>query len=190
MGQESVQRLDETAILLDRVRAGDRGAADDLVARFLPPLQRWAHGRLPARARYLADTEDLVHITLVRALEKVEDFESRREGAFLAYLRRILLNTLRDEIRKVDRRGERVDVEVSEGEPSLVENAVGVETLVAYERALATLPEQVQEAIVLRVEFQWSYAEIAPAVGSPSANAVRMTISRGLLQLAEVMRDP
>lgn len=190
MTSEPTHPLEETAVLLDRVRAGDRGAADDLVRRFLPPLRRWAHGRLPRRARHLAETEDLVQMTLIRALERVEGFESRREGAFLAYLRRILLNALRDEIRRVDRRGEHLDVDDSEGEPPLVAEAVGTEVLVAYETALARLPEKVQEAIILRLEFQWSYAEIAEAVDSPSANAVRMTISRGLVELAEVMRDP
>lgn len=182
--------MDRTAVLLDRIRAGDARAADELAARFLPPLRRWARGRLPLRARHLAETDDLVQIALVRALNRVEDFDSRREGAFLAYLRQILLNALRDEIRRADRRGERVDPEDAAAEPSLVEDAVGVDVLVAYETALAELSPALQEAIVLRVEFQWSYAEIAAATGSPSANATRMAITRGLVQLAEVMRDP
>ncbi|HKK69645.1 MAG TPA: RNA polymerase sigma factor [Candidatus Krumholzibacteria bacterium] len=182
--------MDRTAVLLDRIRAGDARAADELAARFLPPLRRWARGRLPLRARHLAETDDLVQIALVRALNRVEDFDSRREGAFLAYLRQILLNALRDEIRRADRHGERVDPEDAAAEPSLVEDAVGVDVLVAYETALAELPPTLQEAIVLRVEFQWNYAEIAAATGSPSANATRMAITRGLVQLAEVMRDP
>ena len=187
---ETTPSLGQTAVLLDRVRAGDARAADELAARFLPPLRRWAQGRMPLRARHLAETDDLVQIALVRALNRVEDFDARREGAFLAYLRQILLNAMRDEIRRADRHGERLEVEDAAAEPSLVEDAVGVDVLVAYETALATLPEAIQEAIVLRVEFQWSYAEIAEATGSPSANATRMAISRGLVQLAEVMRDP
>ena len=31
-------------------------------------------------------------MTLIRALDNVENFESRREGAFLAYPRKILMN--------------------------------------------------------------------------------------------------
>jgi DNA-directed RNA polymerase specialized sigma24 family protein len=36
-----------------------------------------------------------------RAFDHVEGFEPRFEGAFFAYLRRILMNRIRDEIRRV-----------------------------------------------------------------------------------------
>jgi RNA polymerase sigma-70 factor (ECF subfamily) len=186
----STAPLEKTADLLRRVREGERGATDRLVRRYLPVLRRWAHGRLPGHARDLADTDDLVQITLIRALDHIEDFEPRREGAFLAYLRRILLNSLRDEIRRVNRRPARKDVDDVIADPALVVNAVGVETMVAWERALATLPEKQQEAVVLRVEFGFSYQEVADAIDSPSANAARMTVTRALAQLAEVMDDP
>ena len=182
--------LEKTADLLSQVRAGSSAAQDRLVRRFLPILRRWAHGRLPYHARDLADTDDLVQITLIRALNHIEQFEPRREGAFLAYLRRILLNSLRDEVRRVNRRPTRQNVEDVVSEAPLVVNAVGTETMIAYERALATLPEKQQEAVFLRIEFGYSYAEIAEAIGSPSANAARMMVTRALAQLAEVMDDP
>ena len=72
-------------------RAGDQRARERLVSRFLPILRNWATGRLPGGARDLAETDDLVQITLVRALDHIDRFEHRGEGAFLAYLRRILL---------------------------------------------------------------------------------------------------
>src|SRR2546425_1202149 len=71
--------LESTASLLARVRAGDSGARDRLLVRYMAILRRWAHGRLPRRARHLADTEDLVQTTLVRALDGVQRFEPRRE---------------------------------------------------------------------------------------------------------------
>jgi hypothetical protein len=37
--------------LVLRARGGDQEALNDLCARYLPRLQRWAHGRLPASAR-------------------------------------------------------------------------------------------------------------------------------------------
>ena len=52
----------------------------------------------------MVDTDDLVQVAVLRALNKVGRFEPHREGAFLAYLRRILLNAVRDEIRRVARR--------------------------------------------------------------------------------------
>ena len=185
---EETQPLETTADLLGKVRSGDAAATDRLVKRYLPILRRWAHGRLPGHARDLADTDDLVQVTLLKALDKVGTFEPQREGAFLAYLRRIFLNSMKDEIRRVNRRPQRKDVDDELlVDPALVVQAVGVETLVSYEAALAKLPETTQEAIILRVEFGFSYAEIAEAIESPSANAARMTVSRGLAKLAEEM---
>ena len=94
--------LESTATLLTRVRAGDEDARERLVVRYLALMKRWAHGRVPARARRFADTDDLVQTTLLRALNAVPHFEPRREGAFLAYLRKILLNQLRTALQRVD----------------------------------------------------------------------------------------
>src|SRR5262245_31483701 len=92
----SPRPVESTAVLVDRIRHGDEAALERLFERYLPLLQRWAHGRLPARARGTADTDDLVQVTLMRALKRIEVFEVRREGAFLAYLRSILLNAVRE----------------------------------------------------------------------------------------------
>jgi RNA polymerase sigma-70 factor (ECF subfamily) len=183
------ESLETTAELLREVRAGEERARDRLVRRYLPILKRWAHGRLPSRARDLAETDDLVQITLLRALEHVETFEPRHEGAFLAYLRQILLNAIRQEIRRVSRRPGHDALVDEVADPSLVIEAVGHETFVTYEAALAKLPEAHQEAVILRVEFGFSYPEIAAAIESPSANAARMTVTRALAQLAETMDD-
>jgi RNA polymerase sigma-70 factor (ECF subfamily) len=185
----SPENLETTADLLREVRGGNESARDRLVRRYLPILQRWAHGRLPSRARDLAETDDLVQITLVRALEHVDRFEPRHEGAFLAYLRQILLNAVRHEIRRVGRRPEHDPLEDELVDPALVIAAVGHETFIAYEAALATLPPAQQEAVILRVEFAYSFPEIAAALESPSANAARMMVTRALAQLASAMQE-
>lgn len=181
--------VESTAALLEHVRAGDEAARERLVRRYLPALRRWAHGRLPTPARGMVDTDDLVQVALLRALHRVESFEPQRAGAFLAYLRRILLNSIRDELRRAARRPrpEALPEELMDRAPSLVEQAIGREAVEAYEAGLARLPESQQEVVILRIEFGFTYLEIAEAVGSPSANAARMTVSRALLRLAEVM---
>lgn len=176
-----------TVALLHRYRGGDEAARDALLARYLPMLRRWAHGRLPGSARGLADTDDLVQITLLRAMKHMGTFEPRREGAFLAYLRRIMLNAIREEIRRASRRpsGEPISEEL----PAPRDFAVEQDTFEAYEKALASLPEDQQEAVMLRVEFGYTHQEIADAVGSPSANAARMMVARALVRLAEGMGE-
>ncbi len=180
--------LESTALLLEQIRAGDDSARERLVARFLPLLQRWAHGRLPNYARALADTDDLVQVSLVRALDHLEGFEIRREGAFLAYLRRILMNSLRDEIRRAQRRptDDLDGLDVASPDRSLLEQQIGREALEAYESALSRLTEPQQEAVIMRIEFGYSYPQIAAATGS-TPNAARMLVARALVRLAEEM---
>ena len=181
--------LESTAFLLAEARGGSDRARERLVARFLPLLRRWAHGRLPGHARGLADTDDLVQISLVRALNHLDEFEVRHEGAFLAYLRRILLNSLRDEIRRAKRRpGEPIDgMELPSGGPSLLEQQIGREAMESYEAALSKLTAAQQEAVVMRLEFGYSYPQIADAMGRTTPNAARMLVARALVQLGEDM---
>jgi len=181
--------MESTVQLLESVRRGDSGAQERLVARFLPMLRRWAHGRLPRPARGMVDTDDLVQLTLIRALNGVGSFEPRREGAFVAYLRRIVINAVRDELRRAARRpgGGELAEDLVDAAPSLVEDAIGREVVERYESALASLDEHQQEAVILRVEFGYSYPEVAAGIGAPSANAARMTVARALARLAAVM---
>ena len=181
----------ETAILLTRARGGDVEAREELFQRFLPVLRRWAHRRLPVQARDLNETSDLVQITLLRALNRIDRFEPRGEGAFLAYLRRILLNVVREEIRRSTRRGPHESLHETLASPyaSMVEQVIGVEQMERYQRALETLTEEQQQAIVLRLEFGYNYGQIADALGKPSPDAARMTVVRSLAELARYIDD-
>jgi len=181
--------LESTGRLLVRIREGDESARDLLIQRYLHTLKRWAHGRLPAAARGLTDTDDLVQSTLVRALSHLESFDQRHEGAFLAYLRKALLNQIRDEIRHAACRPGAVGIceEIAGREPSPIEEAIGRETLRSYEEALGRLSDREQQAVFLRVELGMEYQAIADALGIPTANAARMYVGRAIARLAEGM---
>jgi len=178
-----------SAVLLQRARAGDRAALDALCARYLPRLERWAHGRLPVWARGAVDTNDLVQVTLARTAQRVEAFEPQREGAFQAYIRQALLNELRDVLRKAARRGdhEQLASEPVSHEPSPLEEAIGSETLEIYDAALQRLKAEDREAIVARVELGLSWPEVAEAIGKNSASSAQMAVSRALVRLAKEM---
>ena len=181
------QPLESTQSLLDRIRGGDSAARERLVARYLPVLRAWAHGRLPPHARGLADTDDVVQITLIRALNHLETFEYRHDGALLAYLRQGVLNAIRQEIRRGRRKppGVELDDAIADDAPSVVERAVGREFLDRYERALLALTPDQREAVMLRLEFGLPYPEIAEAMGRANPNAARMLVVRALISLAE-----
>lgn len=177
---------ESTATLLSLMRQGDDSARERLMARYLPMLRRWAHGRLPARARDLNDTNDLVQITLLSALKNLDQFKSQHEGALLAYLRTTLLNAIRGELRRVGRAGtteplpDDVDVLGADTQVPRLDSAQWLD----YENALAKLPELKREAVLLRLEFGMSYAEIASALDRPSEAAASMMVSRALVDLA------
>lgn len=185
-------RPDSTAALLQRVQEGDELARERLLGRYVPILRRWAHGRLPARSRGLADTDDLVQITLLRVLKQLHRFESRHEGAFLAYLRRILLNAMRDEIARARTRGDQQPVPETLPDPgrSPLEAALGRDLLERYDAAFARLGEEQQEAVFMRIEMGFSYEQVAEALGKSSANTARMVVARAIARLAATMEDP
>jgi RNA polymerase sigma-70 factor, ECF subfamily len=183
--------LETTHDLLARVRNGDDRAREQVLARLLPPLRAWAHQRLPRRARDLAETDDLVQVTLVRVLRHLEGFEHRGEGALLAYVRQILLNLVRDEMRRTARREPREpleDIHADSG-ASQLEQLMGREVVQSYESALQGLGAEQRQAVILKVEMGYSNAELAEALGRPTANAARVFTARAIAQLAEAMRE-
>ena len=181
---------ESTSALIQRVKAGDAAARDLLLCRFLVPMRRWAHGRLPARARDLLDTDDLVQDTFLRMLNHLGALPLEGEGSFLAYLRRVLLNRITDQIRRVDRWPGRDTLPdpLPDGGPSPLEAAIGHEAVERYDLALQSLPGTQQEAIMLRLEMGFGYDEIAAALGYPTPNAARAAIARALLRLVREMK--
>jgi RNA polymerase sigma-70 factor (ECF subfamily) len=181
--------LESTHDLLTRAQSGDRDALDQLFARCLPPLRRWARGRLPMGARTVLDTQDLVQETVLHALSRLDHFESRHEGALQAYLRQAVLNRIRDEARRLGRRP--VQAELGESQPaegaSPLDIAIGRQGVERYEAALARLRPGDREAIVGRLEMQYDYQELAMILGKPNANAARVAVTRALARLLEHM---
>lgn len=162
------------------------------MARYLPALNAWARGRVPEQLRDLLDTSDLVQVTLVKALSHIEGFEPRYEGAFLFYLRRILVNCMRDEIRKRRRSPDREHLEeaIPDAGPSPLELLIGKELAEQYEAALERLTPEQAEAVLMRVEMGFTYEQIREAMGGPSPDAARMLVARGLVRLSELIHDP
>jgi RNA polymerase sigma-70 factor (ECF subfamily) len=188
-GADTAQAGETTLALLERARSGDQACIDALFARCLPPLRRWARGRLPQYARDLADTQDLVQETVLHTLNKLSAFEPQHQGALQAYLRQAVANRIRDEIRRVQRRPvpvELSDVHADRG-ASPLEHAIGREGIERYEAALQRLKPAEREAIVARIELQQSYEEVAVALGKPTANAARVAVTRALHRLVEEM---
>jgi RNA polymerase sigma factor (sigma-70 family) len=179
-----------TLRLLARAREGDAGALSEVFARTGPALRRWARGRLPQWARDVADTDDLVQDALISTLKQLDVFEYRTDGALQAYLRQAVMNRLRDELRRKGRAPVHVAHEglEFEAEGSPLEEAMGREAFERYQAALTRLRPEEREAIIARVEMDYSYAELAEILGKPTPDAARKAAQRALVRLAEEMK--
>ena len=176
--------------LLERAKNGDREALDRLMARYLPRLRRWASGRLPRWARDVADTEDLVQDSMLQTFKRIDQFEVRHEAGLQGYLRQAVVNRIRDEHRRKGRRPPQDSLDPHHPDPqaSPLEQAIGVEAVERYERALQRLRPDDRDAVIARIEMGCSNEEIAAALNKPSPNAARMAVERALVRLADEMR--
>lgn len=180
------QLSDSTVEVLERAQRGDEVAAKILIERALPPVRRWARGKLPHYARSGADTEDVVQDAFLRTLRGLKRFQHRTVGGLQAYLRRAVVNRIRDLIRGSKRRGPEgsVDSETRDWMPSPLEAAIMREQLDRFLEALRRLKPADRQVIVWRIELGYSAEEIATRLGKSKA-AAGMTVTRAMSRLAK-----
>jgi RNA polymerase sigma-70 factor (ECF subfamily) len=179
---------DETTRLLAQARAGDRDALEQLFAKHIPLLRRWAAGRLPGWARRGVDTSDVVQDTVIATLSRLDAFEPRGEGTLQAYLRRAVMNAIRSLLRRANSAPQMLALDERAGGvgPSPLDLAVGNEMIARYQVALTRLTDIERDAVVGRVEFGLSYPALAELLDRPSPDAARMIVTRALMK---VIRD-
>ena len=150
-----------------------------------------ATGRLPRWARDLSDTQDLVQDTTLRVLGRLRDFRPQHEGALRAYLRQAILNEIRDQIRRAERRPhvQELHDDMPSALTSPLDDAIGQEAVERYEAALASLDEDDRAAVVSRSSWALRTVNWAATLGKPSPDAARMAVQRALVRLATRMSD-
>ncbi|HTM24615.1 MAG TPA: sigma-70 family RNA polymerase sigma factor [Vicinamibacterales bacterium] len=176
--------------LLARARDGDAGAIALLVARCLPDLRRWAHGRLPQWVRSAADTNDLIQDAVLGTLARLDAFQPQGRRAIASYLRTAVRHRIADEHRRAARwigSGELADALPSDA-ASPLQRAIGAETDRRYRAALARLSSRDQQLIVAHFELDYSHAQLGCMIGR-SPHAARMALTRAIARLAARMRD-
>ena len=180
-----------TMELVVRARAGDYLATEALLERCLPPLRQWAHGRLPQAARGHMDTGDLVQDAALHLLKRLDLFSPRHVGAMQSYLRRSVINRIRDEVRRIGRQGAPLDLpeDLPSDATSPLEVAIQAEAYERYRQALNTLDRKDRELVVARIEVQWSVGEIAYRFGMRSVDAARMAVTRAVRRLTQQLKS-
>ena len=161
-----------------------------LLVGCLPALHRLAHGRLPRWIRSIADTADVVHDVVLRSLGRLRSIERADEGALAAYLAEAVRNRIRDEHRRVMRRGPSAGLpeELRDRNPSPFDLVAREQIDARYRAALDRLSPLDQMLIVGHVELEYSHDQLGLMIGR-SRNAARMALHRAVRRLAEHMRE-
>ena len=182
---------EETSLsLLSRAQQGDALALEALMGRYLTRLQRWASGRVPAAARALLDTDDVVQDALLNTIRRLNHFEPRHDGALLAYLREAVANRIRNELRRTAPRIDGVEADsLPSGQPSPFEIVLNGQAMERYERALSQLSDDDRAAIIGRFEMGYSYDALARATDRKTADGARKLTERALRKLLALMQS-
>ncbi|MGO9243852.1 MAG: sigma-70 family RNA polymerase sigma factor [Verrucomicrobiia bacterium] len=183
--------------LLDRCRAGDEEAFDDLVRRH----QQRAFNVAFQVLRDREDATEVAQDAFVRVYRSVENF--RGECEFTTWLHQIVVNLARNRYRWWKRRGRQSSVsldspvEMGEGAVPMQLAASGdapdVETVKAefvelLSRRMEELPRKLCEVLVLRNVENLSYEQIAVVLDC-SIGTVKSRIARAREALRQRMQD-
>jgi RNA polymerase sigma factor (sigma-70 family) len=179
--------------LLARFQAGDQAALGALWEHCSPQLERWARRHAGSCQASGVTPEDLAQEAFIRSWPRLHALKPRGRGSVLGYLRMIMLNQVRDHLRKrarqpVDSVAE-LDVYTHQG-PSPLEAAMHRQLRGRYERALTSLAEHERGLVAACVEEQCSNRELAERFGKPSPAAARMARRRALSRLTRAMKAP
>jgi RNA polymerase sigma-70 factor (ECF subfamily) len=167
------------------VRAAQAGSADGIEALFRH------HWRRAYRAAYLivrdaAAAEDIAQEAFLSALRALDRFDRRRP--FGPWLHRIVVNRAIDWSRARALRGEVIDRERSQAEPSLRQQEAPNPISEDLASALASLPPEQRAVIVLRYLLEYTPGEIAKLLDFPRGT-VNSRLRRGLDRLGGELRE-
>ena len=170
--------------------SSDVSSLKALLVRCLPALHRLAHNRLPRWLRSIADTGDVVHDVVLRSLSRLRSIDRADEGALAAYLAEAVRNRIRDEHRRVLRRGVpgTLAEDLRDRGPSPFDLAAREQIEGRYRAALARLDPIDQMLIVGHIELEYSHDQLGLVIGR-SRNAARMALYRAVRRLTELMRE-
>jgi RNA polymerase sigma-70 factor (ECF subfamily) len=168
--------------LVQRVQRGDRRAFDLLVLRYQQRIVKL----IMRYVRDPAEAQDVAQEAFIKAYRALPGF--RGESAFYTWLYRIAINTAKNHLAALQRKP--VDYEIDLQDPANYELnaqlrdeetpeglAMQEELRRTVERTIASLPDDLRTAIMLRELDGLSYEEIASAMDCP-VGTVRSRIFR------------
>lgn len=141
--------------LIVAAQQGDRPAFAQLVEWYWDRLYRWLYHL--TRDRHTA--EDLVQESFLKAFAGLNKFQAGTN--FAAWLFRIAHNNFANQCRASSRPREALPENVPDSQPGPLEQVVHAEALHGLRRAIHRLPAEFRAALLLRVEEELSFRQIA-----------------------------
>jgi RNA polymerase sigma factor (sigma-70 family) len=150
---------DATQILVDRAKAGERAAFDELIGKVQPRLQDTVQSWRRFQIGPLMDVQEILQETFIRAFRSLSNFEWTHDEAFFRWLCGIAKHALAQaaqDHRRVRLRGKQAAAlfdEVANGGPTQSQAFRRNERFDRLERALEKLrPEHRQVLILSRIK--------------------------------------
>ena len=155
------------AELLEAFRGGDRKAFEVLVRRYQRPV-------LGVARRFCDDVdeaEDLAQRAFINAAQRAGGW---RGGAFKSWLFRIVVNLAKNHRRdtaRFDRSEAAQEQEATPTEADADRRIEDAQQKAALRAAIAKLPDRQREVLLLRIDGDLPFAEVAEALGITEVNA-------------------
>jgi RNA polymerase sigma-70 factor, ECF subfamily len=161
--------MDDDLALLDRFAAGDRDAFDELVLKHQKPL----YSLLYRMVSNQEDAADILQKTFIKAFTGISGFE--RRSSFRTWLYQIAINLAKNLYRDRSRAAlVPLDDVIIRKDPKVLETLIHRESRDRLHRAVAGLPDKQRLTVMLRVQEQKTFEEIAVimkcSVGTSKAN--------------------
>jgi RNA polymerase sigma-70 factor (ECF subfamily) len=161
--------MDEDIDLINRCEAGERAAFDELVIKYQKPLYFMLYRMVSDHD----DASDILQKTFVKAFTGLARFEQR--SSFKTWLYQIAINLAKNLYR--DRgRAEHVSLDdvVIRRDPKTLESLINKESKQILRSAYNRLPEKQRLTLMLRVQEERKFEEIAGimkcSIGTAKAN--------------------
>jgi RNA polymerase sigma-70 factor (ECF subfamily) len=153
----------EDSTLIERFcRGGDLRAAGELLGRY----ERELYNYLWQMLRHTQDSEDALQETFAKALRALPRY--REENHFKSWLFRIGHNEGLNVIRRRKRAGALPEAELELETASAADAQVEVaERASALHEAIGALPDAERQVVVMRLQSEMPFREIAEVVGAP-----------------------
>jgi RNA polymerase sigma-70 factor (ECF subfamily) len=179
----------ESFVLLERLRTGDRGALGLLLDRYQARLLGRIRLMMGERARDCADSTDFLQATFLGVLERVEKVDLRDERDLLRWMTWIARNQIRTQVRRErEERFESLSVSISGlragsgSQQDPLNEIAAAEQVFRLTEAIEELPEDLREIVGLRQLEGLEFQAIGERTGL-SEEQVRWRHEKALLRL-------